>query len=70
MSLLDFLKCRYIYHAARNHVLPTSIYASCSTLVSGMVVLSYIHDIRMIIPAAFGTLLGTSISLKLNKNVL
>lgn len=59
----DFFWTMYITHATENKKWRASIYSSCIILVSSFTVVEYVHDRRLVVPAAIGAFVGTLIPL-------
>ncbi len=63
-TLSNILSIFYIRRTDQGKALPASFYASFLLLIGGSVVIIYVENKLYLIPAIFGTFLGTFISIK------
>ena len=69
VGLVNFLWARYITHIADARAAKAALYGTTISLLGNLVTIIYISDHRVIIPAAFGTFIGTYLSVRMSKNV-
>ena len=65
----DFFWTLYVTHIAKINMWRAAFYSSCIILIEGSIVVGYVSDSRLVIPAAAGAFIGTFIPLwKKSKN--
>ncbi len=67
VAFSDFLWARYIKHTAESNALKSAVYASAIYLLGSVIVIAYIGDHSMVLPAVLGAFVGTYLSAKLEK---
>ena len=67
MVALDFVWARYTITLIKKHNAISGGYAATIMLLNGIVVVTYVHNPWMILPAAAGAFIGTYLGGKLEK---
>lgn len=62
MFALDIVFARYVLSVGARHPLSASSYAAGGLLIQGAVVLSYVHNPIMLLPAAAGAFIETYVA--------
>lgn len=67
MAVVDWAWARYAIALADRRALAGAVWAVMILLPSAFTITSYVHDPRMLAPAALGAFVGTYVSVKFKK---
>ncbi len=68
-TISNVLSIFYIRRTDQGKALPASFFASLLVLIGGSIVIIYVENKLYLIPAIFGTFLGTFISIKYDTHI-
>lgn len=63
MVVTDFIWAKWMASVAGNEALHGALWSTGTILLGGFVTISYVHDRRLLVPAAVGGFIGTYIAM-------
>jgi len=69
LVIVDVLYAIYTKQVQKDNAFYSSISASAIYIINALIVIGFVNDIWLLIPAALGAFVGTYIGVKINKRI-